>query len=189
MEETARSIHPQLVRNMKQASEDCDRLGNSGANIYCCNGYSSPMHGEEDISPGLCSQEELRVYNILKKRVDEENIYHEFGFINLQYGYYIKTESNSLWYVRLISYAYFLHHLKCRSFDSRLLHGTMLPSRHTVLRLRGGYAGDRQETVSTGKHKTTRKRDVKRAQADADVRQRFGSRTQYWEQQGRRVEA
>lgn len=85
--QTARAIHPQLYRKLKEVSSECDRLGIDGANIFRCDGYIAPMHLDNDAAPGLCAQLEW----------DADDRYCEFGFTQLQFGYYIRTEPNMLW--------------------------------------------------------------------------------------------
>lgn len=93
MEETARAFHPGLIRELTNASAECDRLGRSGANTYRCDLYMAPSHHENDVSRGLCLQ------SIWGGKVE----YAEFGFANLEEGYYIVTEANALWFVALFS--------------------------------------------------------------------------------------
>ncbi|KAJ3980300.1 hypothetical protein F5890DRAFT_1557825 [Lentinula detonsa] len=62
------------------------------------------------------------------------------------------------------------------SFNSGLLHGTMLPSEQTILRLRGGTNG----TASIGSHTTTRKRDQRRAENNEQTRQNYNLRDRAW---------
>ncbi|KAJ4465422.1 hypothetical protein C8J55DRAFT_566351 [Lentinula edodes] len=65
------------------------------------------------------------------------------------------------------------------SFDSSKLHGTMLPSERTVMRLRGG-AGRAGTAGSVGPHVTTRQRDQARAQRNEQIRQNYPIREQVW---------
>ncbi|KAH7877665.1 uncharacterized protein C8R40DRAFT_1067833 [Lentinula edodes] len=105
--EAARSVDSNLVRNLKDAATTCDRLGASGANLYKCQGYQAPIHIEDDASRGLCAQ-------VWWKGIEEWN---EWGFVNLQLGYYIATRANTLW-----------------SFNSSHMHGTNLPSQNSLIR-------------------------------------------------------
>ncbi|KAJ3924609.1 MAG: hypothetical protein NXY57DRAFT_1044792, partial [Lentinula lateritia] len=61
-----------------------------------------------------------------------------------------------------------------QSFNSNLLHGTMLPSENTILRLRGG-------ADSVGSHTTTRRRDERRAERNEQTRANYNLRTRAWE--------
>ncbi|KAF9026085.1 hypothetical protein BDP27DRAFT_1376340 [Rhodocollybia butyracea] len=110
-------------------------------------GYTAPQHCDEDCTPSLCAQFELQA----------EQKWSEFAFCAIQYGYYIETRRNMLW-----------------SFDSGLLHGTMLPSAKTVLRLRGGAAS------SEGTHVTTRRRDQQQAEHNQEVRRNYYLREGAW---------
>lgn len=92
MEETARASHPDLIRDLRKKSEECDRLGRSGANTYRCDLYMAPSHRENDVSRGLCFQ-------LIWEGISE---YAEFGFVNLEEGYYIVTEESTLWFVALL---------------------------------------------------------------------------------------
>lgn len=89
MEEVARSIHPELYETLKTASSECDKLGRTGANLYRCDGYIAVEHLEDDLTAGLCSQLEW----------DADRKYVEFGFVQPQWGYVIRTERNTLWSV------------------------------------------------------------------------------------------
>ncbi|KAF9058881.1 hypothetical protein BDP27DRAFT_1453650 [Rhodocollybia butyracea] len=104
--ESARSVDSTLVSKLKEVSKECNRLGISGANIYRCQNYQAPVHNEIDASQGLCAQ-------LWHKGKDE---WLEWGFFNLQLGYLIKTQSNTLW-----------------SFDSSHMHGTNLPSQESLI--------------------------------------------------------
>ncbi|KAJ3991673.1 hypothetical protein F5050DRAFT_1715896 [Lentinula boryana] len=146
---TARAIHPDLVAKIRSSSAACERVGISGLNLFNCNGYTAPQHLDEDCTPSLSAQFILQA----------EQKWSEFGFCALQYGYYIKTRENTLW-----------------SFNSGLLHGTMLPSEQTILRLRGGANG----TASIGSHTTTRKRDQRRAENNEQTRQNYNLRDRAW---------
>lgn len=86
--EIARSIHPALYQHLRNVSNECDRLGIDGANLYRCDGYIAPLHLDNDAAPGLCAQ--------LEWEAKEE--WSEFGFCQPQYGYYIHTEANMIWY-------------------------------------------------------------------------------------------
>ncbi|KAL0567995.1 hypothetical protein V5O48_013997 [Marasmius crinis-equi] len=152
LSEVAILFHPELVDALDKAGEACDRVGLSGVSLFTCTNYSAPLHTDDDAARGLCCQ--------LVKDI-ESNEYEEYGFCNLQYGYYISTRSNMVW-----------------SFDSSDLHGTVLPSQKTidtaksVLRLRGG--------ASRGKHKTVPKKDKERAEDDQRTRHNYNLRCRVW---------
>ncbi|KAF9070673.1 hypothetical protein BDP27DRAFT_1419696 [Rhodocollybia butyracea] len=144
---TARAIHPALINKINEQSKACERVGLSGLNLFNCKGYTAPQHCDDDCTPSLCAQFELQA----------EQKWSEFAFCAIQYGYYIESRRNTLW-----------------SFDSGLLHGTMLPSEKTVLRLRGGAAS------SEGSHVTTRRRDQSRAEHNQQVRHNYYLREAAW---------
>ncbi|KAJ7574808.1 hypothetical protein C8J56DRAFT_1125018 [Mycena floridula] len=157
--ETARRVHPDLVKALEAASDHCDRVGISGANLFDCSGYIAPQHTDEDVAQGLSACLEHKA----------NDAYAEFAFCSLAFGYYIVTQGNMLW-----------------SFDSAHMHGTMLPSQKTLeamhigptSRLRGGA----DATVSTGQHQTTRTVDAERAKVHSKVRQTYRQRTDYFRQ-------
>ncbi|KAJ3858653.1 hypothetical protein EV359DRAFT_87409 [Lentinula novae-zelandiae] len=105
---TARAVHPDLVKKIKNQSALCERVGLCGLNLFNCSGYTAPQHYDKNATPSLCAQFVLRA----------EKKWSEFAFCALQYGYYFESHENTLW-----------------SFDSTLLHGTMLPSENTILHL------------------------------------------------------
>ncbi|KAH7871938.1 uncharacterized protein C8R40DRAFT_1174015 [Lentinula edodes] len=154
---TAKGFHRKLWRNMKDASRMCERVGLAGVNVFDCRNYTSPQHADEDCVRSLCAQ-------IL---LNAEEKWSEFSFCATQYGYYIETRENTLW-----------------SFDSSKLHGTMLPSERTVLRLRGGAgqvgAGQVGTAGSVGPHVTTRRRDQTRAERNEQTRRNYQLRERVW---------
>ena len=72
---------------LKEATEAGDKLGVLGATLYSCKNYTSPLHLDDDISPGLCAQFQLQAKKILA----------EYAFIYAEYGIYVVTQPNSLW--------------------------------------------------------------------------------------------
>ncbi|KAJ3748230.1 hypothetical protein EV360DRAFT_76276 [Lentinula raphanica] len=108
MQAAAKVVHPNLARDLKDSSIECDRIGMMGANIFNCTGYMAPIHQDQDMSRGLCVQALLSV----------ETEYKEYAFCNIEYQYYITTTTNCMW-----------------SFKSSNLHGTMLPSIQTIKNL------------------------------------------------------
>ncbi|KAJ3766180.1 hypothetical protein FB446DRAFT_794354 [Lentinula raphanica] len=108
MRSVARHAHPSLVHHLTTWCKNCDRLGMTGVNVFNCTGYMAPIHSDDDATRGLCMQTLLNA--------DTTN--HEFGFCNVEYKYFIASTTNCLW-----------------SFNSRNLHGTMLPSKNTIINL------------------------------------------------------
>ncbi|KAJ3932055.1 MAG: hypothetical protein NXY57DRAFT_961220 [Lentinula lateritia] len=147
---TARAIHPDLVRKIKIQSALCERVGLSSLNLFNCSGYTAPQHRDKDATPSLCAQFLLQA----------EQKWSEFGFCALQYGYYFQLYANTLW-----------------SFNSTLLHGTLLPSERTILRLRGG-------ADSVGTHTTTRERDRRRAERNEHTVNNHNIRERAWTNRG-----
>ncbi|KAJ4498764.1 hypothetical protein C8R41DRAFT_916257 [Lentinula lateritia] len=143
---TARAVHPDLVKKIKNQSALCERVGLCGLNLFNCSGYTAPQHYDKDATPSLCAQFVLQA----------EKKWSEFAFCALQYGYYFESHENTLW-----------------SFDSTLLHGTMLPSENTILRLRGG-------ANSVGTHTTTRERDRRRAERNERTINNYHLRQRAW---------
>lgn len=84
---TARSAHPKLWYDMKQATEHAEKLGISGASIYLCENYTTPLHQDNDSIRGLSAQLMLTTDVNLK----------EFAFIYAAYGIYVVPQTNSLW--------------------------------------------------------------------------------------------
>ncbi|KAJ3843301.1 hypothetical protein F5878DRAFT_638167, partial [Lentinula raphanica] len=126
-------------------------LGMTGVNVFNCTGYMAPIHSDDDATRGLCMQTLLKA--------DTTN--HEFGFCNVEYQYFIATTTNCLW-----------------SFNSSNLHGTMLPSKTTVLNLdsqatgssaAGSSAAGSSAAGSLGGHSTA-------PAAESEVHQENGQR-------------
>lgn len=88
--ETARAVHPDLVRELHEASTLCERVGLAGANLFDCYGYTAPLHDDLDSVRSLSSQFQLRA----------RSEWNEFAFCVSQYGYFLKTRENMLWYAR-----------------------------------------------------------------------------------------
>ncbi|KAJ3723901.1 hypothetical protein C8R42DRAFT_719787 [Lentinula raphanica] len=150
----AKLVHKTLAKDMRDLTVECDRLGMTGANIFNCTGYMAPIHSDRDATRGLCVQALLHA----------DSRYREFSFCNIEYQYYIATSSNCLW-----------------SFDSRNLHGTMLPSKETVQNL-NSHAIDPNRAVSSNDSETSnvsslgaqerpRRRPQRQVIAGAPVRQ------------------
>ncbi|KAF8825631.1 hypothetical protein HHX47_DHR6000259 [Lentinula edodes] len=123
---TARAVHPDLVKKIKNQSALCERVGLCGLNLFNCSGYTAPQHYDKDATPSLCAQFVLQA----EKKWSE-------------------------------------------SFDSTLLHGTMLPSENTILHLRGG-------ANSVGTHTTTRERDRRRAERNERTINNYHLRQRAW---------
>ncbi|KAJ7595150.1 hypothetical protein C8J56DRAFT_380268 [Mycena floridula] len=171
--EIMRMISPDMINAVKAGTASADRLGTVGLNIYYCHGYRAPLHHDRDRVKSICSQ--LRWIGKRK--------YHEYAFVDPEWGYYIVTRSNTFW-----------------SFDSGFLHGTMmpaktplsdqdwcdieaeeilvddkdLPTQERALRLRGG----------SGDHPTKNERDVMRAEALDRIRNTQDERNEYWARHG-----
>ena len=89
LSEIARILNFPLFSALKDATEAGDKLGISGATLYRCTNYASPLHCDDDIAPGLCAQYELQA-----RKMD-----HEYAFIYADYQIYFVSQSNSLWSV------------------------------------------------------------------------------------------
>ncbi|KAI5822493.1 hypothetical protein K523DRAFT_256851 [Schizophyllum commune Tattone D] len=152
--EIARSIDPDLVRELEAQSRPCERLGQFGANLYSCRNYCAPQHLDRDACRSICSQEAW-----MGRRE-----YDEWGFAQPRYGFFIATETNTLW-----------------SFDSSDEHGTVLPCRSTLeeISLKGGGA----QAYSRGKHSTTQSKNRNRAEEYLRARQTWNARTDWWQKQ------
>ncbi|KAJ7572196.1 hypothetical protein C8J56DRAFT_1069412 [Mycena floridula] len=168
MEEVAHAVHPTMLKDLINASEDCTSIGRSGATLYRCDGYIAPQHLEQDATVSLCSQLEW----------GGNPDYCEWGFALPQYGFYIRTRSNMVW-----------------SFDSRHVHGTILPSQKTLINLRPRrHHSDPDDeanpnlsansstgsTCSTGRHDAVQKKDAKKAKVNASVRRRYNLHTKFF---------
>lgn len=86
---TARAVHPDLVKKIKNQSALCERVGLCGLNLFNCSGYTAPQHYDKDATPSLCAQFVLQA----------EKKWSEFAFCALQYGYYFESHENTLWFV------------------------------------------------------------------------------------------
>jgi len=87
----ARILNYPITKQLEEDSADADRLGISGTNTYLCNNYTSPLHCDNDSGTGLCAQYELQALSALD----------EYSFIHADYGLYMVSRQNSLWYVAL----------------------------------------------------------------------------------------
>ena len=87
--EVARVLDFSVYSALKEATEAGDKLGVFGTTLYSCKNYTSPLHLDDDISPGLCAQFELQAKKFLA----------EYAFIYADYGIYVVTQPNSLWYI------------------------------------------------------------------------------------------
>lgn len=97
MSEAARITHFQIFNDIQTLTDKAMRLGITGANIYSCNNYTSPLHCDNDAGHGLCAQIELQAYTE----------YDEYSFIYADYGIYMQAQSNSLWYIKsILEYIY-----------------------------------------------------------------------------------
>ncbi|KAJ3898662.1 hypothetical protein F5879DRAFT_994561 [Lentinula edodes] len=160
---TARIAHPKLVKRITDLAKNCDRLGLTGANIYNCTGYVAPSHRDKDAAPGLSVQALLLA----------DSQYAEFAFCHFERLFYVKSRTNLLW-----------------DFDANFTHGTMLPSRRTLQNLNSHASPDvefqssirRGGTASNGHHLTVTKKNFKRAEANATIREQYSLRSQYWEE-------
>jgi hypothetical protein len=84
----ARILKYPIIKQLEEDSADADKLGISGTNTYLCNNYTSPLHGDNDAGTGLCAQYEIQALSALD----------EYAFVHAEYGVYIVTRRNSLWY-------------------------------------------------------------------------------------------
>ncbi|KAJ7576158.1 hypothetical protein C8J56DRAFT_973215 [Mycena floridula] len=161
--EIMRMISSYTINAVKAGTASTDRLGTVDLNMYYCHGYLK----------SICSQ--LRWIGKRK--------YHEYAFVDPEWGYYIVIRSNTFW-----------------SFDSGFLHGTMMPAKtplseqdwldieaeeilvddtdlpteERALRLCGGL----------GDHPTKHERDVMQAEALDCIRNTQDERNEYWARHG-----
>ncbi|KAK1223014.1 hypothetical protein PQX77_014134 [Marasmius sp. AFHP31] len=158
----AELYHADLVKSLKAAGKSCGMEGIGGINSFQCNNYTAPLHSDEDAVPSLCCQ--LERYGVKEE-------YGEYGFCQVDYGYAFATRENTLW-----------------SFDSSKLHGTLLPSQHTIEQTTktviciGEHMGKpaltvRPAAISRGSHKTVRKKDAARAAKLQSVRANWERRS------------
>jgi hypothetical protein len=75
-----------IITKLKENSADAYRLGISSTNIYLCNNYTSPLHGDNDAGTGLYAQYKLQALSALD----------EYAFVYRDYGVYIVMRQNSL---------------------------------------------------------------------------------------------
>ncbi|PPQ82616.1 hypothetical protein CVT24_005418 [Panaeolus cyanescens] len=85
--EVTRVLNFDIFKDIKEAAQDCDRLGLQGVTAYHCYNYASPIHRDCDTSTGLCAQFQLAA---------EEHM-REFSFIYMDYGIYFVPRRGSLW--------------------------------------------------------------------------------------------
>jgi hypothetical protein len=83
--ETARSIHFGLCQDLKLVTADTERLGTTGASLYYCDNFTSPIHCDRDAARGFSAQYEVWA---------EPKAY---SFIYVQSGLYFITQANSFW--------------------------------------------------------------------------------------------
>lgn len=91
LHEVARVLDFSAYSTLKEATEAGDKLGVSGATLYSCKNYTSPLHLDDDISPGICAQFELQA--------NTDPGLCEYAFIYAEYGIYFVSQPNSLWCV------------------------------------------------------------------------------------------
>ena len=48
-----------IFQQLETTTPSADHLGISGANVYYCNNYTSPLHRDNDAGAGLCAQYHL----------------------------------------------------------------------------------------------------------------------------------
>ncbi|EDR07210.1 uncharacterized protein LACBIDRAFT_298859 [Laccaria bicolor S238N-H82] len=136
MSEIARLFHHPLYQELKEASAAGDRLGTSGATLYSCNNYTSPLHCDDDATRGLCAQYQLQAISK----------FFEYSFIFADYGLYFVSRTGSLW-----------------SFDGSKAHGTLLPSTSELTEedrtIYPQIAGQPPIRISNGNHVTRNKKN------------------------------
>ncbi|KAK7021770.1 hypothetical protein VNI00_017281 [Paramarasmius palmivorus] len=86
-QEVTKLLHPDMLDELKRKGEPCERVGEYGINLFTCEGYTAPLHDDDDVCRSICSQ----------IRWDAKPEYSEFSFCQLEYGYYIRTRANMLW--------------------------------------------------------------------------------------------
>lgn len=84
---TARSVHPEMCKDLKEIASETEKLGITGSNLYLCDNFTSALHQDKDAVRGLCAQFELTADSELR----------EYAFIYATYGLYVVSQSNSLW--------------------------------------------------------------------------------------------
>ena len=88
LHEVARILNFPVYSALKDATEAGDKLGVFGSTLFACKNYTSPLHTDGDISPGICAQYQLQA----NKDLDE------YAFVYADYCIYVVSQSNSLWY-------------------------------------------------------------------------------------------
>ncbi|KIY48023.1 hypothetical protein FISHEDRAFT_44077, partial [Fistulina hepatica ATCC 64428] len=153
LEETARAVHPEMVRNLRHMTQFTDAVGKSGANLFYCNGYTAPAHEDNDEVHGLC----IQLLWLAKRE------HCEYGFCNAAWGYYIVTEPNTIW-----------------SFYGGDMHGTVLPSEEGLCDA-DLKVGPKTVKVSNGSHSSTPKRNVAQAWKFQEAREHQINLEDYWQ--------
>ncbi|KAJ7780390.1 hypothetical protein B0H14DRAFT_2631168 [Mycena olivaceomarginata] len=133
---TTKSIWPELANDMKTITDEADRLGLTGCNLFECHNFTSCIHKDNDATKkSICCQLFLRAKT------------WEFAFMRLRYRLVVRSQSNMLW-----------------SFDGAKEHAVLLPSTEELTaeesqeepyrawRIRGGANNRRRESL--GNHKT-----------------------------------
>ncbi|KAJ6573752.1 hypothetical protein DFH09DRAFT_1078728 [Mycena vulgaris] len=153
-------IWPDLVRDMKAATDVTDHLGLTGCSLFACNNYTSPIHRDQDKTiKSICSQLLLQAK------------YGEYAFVRLRYRVVVLPRSNTLW-----------------SFDEEKEHCCFLPSTEPLTsedllpgqpayRLRGGAA----QRVSIGYHETAPTTSIEEAENYQAARETLQALEAYWE--------
>ena len=88
LSEATRILAFSIFAELRDSTSTADRLGISGATTYLCNNYTSPLHCDDDASRGLCAQYDLQALPQ----------YCKYSFIYADYGLYMVSRANSLWY-------------------------------------------------------------------------------------------
>jgi hypothetical protein len=81
---------PCVVSELKADAKNCNNLGQLGVTSYYCWNYTAPQHNDQDHGWSICTQ--LRKTS----RLDEYN------FAYTDWGHYLETRTNCLWYVERI---------------------------------------------------------------------------------------
>jgi len=107
---------PRVFNDLKDDSQDCNSLGLLGVTAYYCWNYTAPLHRDSDRGWSVSVQIE-KIAN-----------HDEFNFAYVDWGYYLETSTNCVWYVKQLNnnlYDFTIEYI--RWFKGEHTHGTIMP--------------------------------------------------------------
>lgn len=113
-----RAFAPDVVSAIKKRNETAglNHMGRTGMNSFYCWEYASPLHDDEDDLWSICSQ-------LFKKTKHRD----EYNFAYAEWGVYIVTEENCVWYVFILLFTFYFRVFDQRTSGSSIRMSSMAP--------------------------------------------------------------